>query len=237
MWTRVERVLLVALTFAAALIAVSLAHREFGSAAPRERVREARGLVEYVQGWEDLLDVAVFDGDTSAPVVLIEFADLECPYCAALQTSVRKVRDRFSDSIAVAFIHFPLSYHRFARIAAHAAECAAAQGAFTAFVDGVYARQDSIGLRPWTAFAREAGVRDTASFMRCLTGSEAPARIDFGLAAGERISVRGTPTLLANGWRFGAVPSESTLVAVLDSMLAAGARRVASPGSPATSAR
>lgn len=120
----------------------------------------------------------------------------------------------------------PLDIHRFAAIAAHAAECANEQQAFGAFVDVVFAQQDSIGLKPWQRLGAEAGARDSVAFLACM--DRAPhGRIDKGRNLAESLEIRGTPTIYVNGWRFLRPPSDEDLAATIDDVLEGRTPRLA----------
>jgi protein-disulfide isomerase len=95
----------------------------------------------------------------------------------------------------------PLKIHRFARNAALAAECAARQDRFAAFVEVAYSRQDSIGLKTWESYARDAGVSHADAFSACLAESASSALVDSGIAASARLGIHATPTVMLNGWR------------------------------------
>lgn len=219
---RYERVLATVLTIAGVAMAIALVRREFfAQVASNGEIVNSRAP-EYVSEWRTLIDGAIVDGDTAAPAVLVEFGDLECPFCARFNTSLKTLRAEFgTHQLSVAFIHYPLSYHRFARPGAVAAECALKQGRFYAFIDAVYAKQDSLGLKTWASYGLDAGIPDTGTFSRC---AKAPAtdfsRIDGGLQRGVSIGVRGTPTVLVNGWIVPGVPRDSTLRLAIRRVLA-----------------
>jgi len=79
-------------------------------------------------------------GDPAAPYELVMYGDFECPYCAAAQSILARVRARLGDELRFAFRHFPLEQvHPHARHAAEASEAAAAQGAFWPMHDALYA--------------------------------------------------------------------------------------------------
>jgi protein-disulfide isomerase len=196
------------ITVAAAAVAVAAAslHREFVATDRRVRTATATDPPTYEPNWRELVQAGVVIGSASAPVTVVEFSDLECPVCARFHTTVRDALKRFGDSVSFVFVHYPLAQHRFARNAARGAECAGQQGRFYEFVDAVYGRQDSLGLKPWPAFARQAGVRDLRAFSECMRDTQPRPRIERGLSAGERFQVKGTPTVIVNGWRFPVPP-------------------------------
>ena len=81
-------------------------------------------------------------GNKDAEVVIVEYGDLECPYCAALHPTIEKLITDYGGKVAWVYRDFPLSIHANAQIKAEAAECASAQGGDTVFfkyIDAVYA--------------------------------------------------------------------------------------------------
>lgn len=217
---RPERIFSGALTLAAIVIAAALVHREF-FARPNVVSGGSSGKPpEWMASWADLLKSSVVIGDSGAPVKVIEFMDLECPFCKGFNARARALRQKFGRSVAVAIVHFPLEMHRFARPAARAAECAGERGRFEQFLNLVYERQDSLGLKSWASFASEAGVQDSAGFQRCVSATATVSRIEAGLALGQRIGVTGTPTVVINGWRYFTPPDSLELDRVVSALLA-----------------
>jgi protein-disulfide isomerase len=194
---------LCAVTVTALVVRREMLSPAAGAAAPREAV--------YVEGWRGYAASGHRMGSRSAPVTLVIFSDFQCPACRALAGSLREVRAKHPNDLAVVFRHFPLPKHPLAVPAVHASECAAEQGRFEQFHDAVFERQDSVGVISWRDLAAASGVRDLAAFDRCLSrGGELPA-LSRDTAAGNRLGVRGTPTLLINGKRLYGAPSTAAL--------------------------
>src|SRR5687768_1017526 len=128
-----ERVLSILVSVAGLAVAVALVHREFFADSP-VRQSEARAP-EFVPNWRDALGVARVIGPSTARIQIVEFADLECPFCKHFNKALKQARLIYPNDVAVAFVHLPLSIHRFARPAARAAECALVQGRFAEFID------------------------------------------------------------------------------------------------------
>ena len=159
-WERVQTTMI---TASAVAVAVALLHREFvmpAAASSSDRKPER------VAAWRELLPAGRTIGNPNARVKLIEFADLECPFCRSFQSTLKEAAAKYPNDVAVVFVHLPLAMHRFARPAARVAECGAAQGRFSNLVDALYQRQDSFGIRSWAAYGRDAGVEDTLAFER-----------------------------------------------------------------------
>ena len=160
-------------------------------------------------------------GRTTAPVILVELADFECPACLRFERDVlRPARATFPEELAVVFHHWPLSYHRSAAAAARAAVCADAQGRFPEMHDVLYDAQDSLGRLPWSALASRAGVSDLDAFQVCVTASQPLLAIEQGTDAAMRLKARGTPTLLLNGRLLEAPPDSAGLVEMIRAALA-----------------
>jgi protein-disulfide isomerase len=173
-----------------------------------------------VKDWQRYAVTGHRMGPASARVTILEFADFECPVCRSFTTGpLEYVRSKHPDDIQVVFRHWPLSYHRFAYPAARASECAAAQGRFDAFHDLIYAKQDSLGLKPFSGFAREAGVSDSAAFDRCNTTPGSVLAIDADVAAARVIGGHGTPTIVINGLMLAGAPDSLMLERLVNQAL------------------
>ncbi|MFL5538879.1 MAG: DsbA family protein [Longimicrobiaceae bacterium] len=139
-------------------------------------------------------------GPAGAPVQIVEFSDFQCPFCARIAPVLQRVRERHPGRVAVIYRHYPLEQiHPFARDAAVASECAAAEGRFEPFLTLVFAEQDSLGTKAWERFAAQAGVRDADAFRRCLSDAAVRRRVERDAEVARRLQVRATPTLVING--------------------------------------
>lgn len=156
----------------------------------------------FLPDWKSFMRDGILIGSAAAPVQIVEFADLECPFCARMEESIESLKHDLGDELAVTFIHFPLPGHRFAMPAARVAECAHAQGRFDAMRSLLYRKQDSLGLKTWDSFAAAAEIPDIPAFLRCAADTVRLPRVEAGLRLGERLRIRGTPTLIINGWMY-----------------------------------
>lgn len=129
-------------------------------------------------------------------VSLVVFSDYECPACRAFSKVVDSLRARYPGVLSVYYRHLPIPSHPYARPAAFAAECAAVQGRFAEAHRLLFSNPDSNGIRPWSAFATEAGVRNVDAFNACMRDSTQVAFVQRDEADAKRLSVRMTPTLL-----------------------------------------
>jgi NhaA family Na+:H+ antiporter len=211
-----ERVISAVLGVAAVAMAMALIHQEFFPS----KVPGQRRPSEYVANWRTMLPASRLIGSADARVTIVEFTDLQCPFCRRFNKALATVRERYPSQTATAFVHFPLAGHDQARPAARAAECASAAGRFSEAIDFLFEMQDSLGKKPWSWFAKGSGVKDTTQFARCMADTTAVVKIAAGLASGKQADVKATPTILVNGWRFGGVPSDTELVRAVGDIIA-----------------
>jgi protein-disulfide isomerase len=138
-------------------------------------------------------------GDPSAPYELVMYGDFECPYCAASQSIVARVRTRLGDRLRFAFRHLPLdSVHPHARHAAEAAEAAAAQGRFWEMHDALFAGRGKLADADLVAHARSIGL-DAERVGRELAAGEHAARVERDAAAAAALGLTSTPAFFLNG--------------------------------------
>ena len=138
-------------------------------------------------------------GEPSAPYELVMYGDFECPYCAAAQSILARVRDRLGDDLRFAFRHLPLeSIHPHARHAAEASEAAAAQGAFWEMHDALYAGRGRLTDRDLAAHARAIGLDGDRVAAEIADGTHA-ARVERDLESAARAGLSSTPAFYVNG--------------------------------------
>jgi protein-disulfide isomerase len=191
--------------------------REFFTPLASARSLEQKPV--FIENWSSHLKDGVQLGLSGAPVQLVEFADFECPHCATFDRTLKTLRGRYPTKIALYYVHFPLSGHRFAEAAARAAECAGAQGRFEEMHDRLFEQQNAFGLKPWSEYAIEAGVSDHAAFEACVTSTAPIPRIESGREFGTKLDIKGTPTLIINGWQLAQPPTSGELEGMVKAVL------------------
>lgn len=165
-------------------------------------------------------------GPRDAKVFLVEYSDLQCPYCQAFHPTAKQALDTYKGQLAWVYRHFPLyTIHPKAEPAAEAAECVAAEGgedAFWNFVDKVFAGQPD-SLDKLSSIASGVGVA-TSDFNSCTQAKKYKSIIDNDYSGGTDAGVNGTPgNFVVNKkgevWVVpGAVPFD-TLKATIDAAL------------------
>lgn len=83
-------------------------------------------------------------GESNAPITIIEYSDLECPFCIRFHDTQTTIMKEYAGKVKWVHRHFPLDFHPSAKPYAYAAECAAEIGgndAFWKMVDYIFKNQ------------------------------------------------------------------------------------------------
>jgi protein-disulfide isomerase len=142
-------------------------------------------------------------GPADAPVTIVEFSDLQCPYCKQAQPTIDKLLGEEKNARLV-FQNFPLPSHNWAAKGADYADCVAKTSteAFWKFIHSVYDAQADItpenADEKLTAWAGQAGVKGS-EVAKCSASAEASGRVQHSIALGASVDVTSTPTLFING--------------------------------------
>ncbi len=149
-------------------------------------------------------------GPATASITIVEFADLECPYCRAAVYPVRQLLAAYPNDVRLVFRHFPISsVHPLAEVLAQASMCAHDQGRFWAFHDRLYQEQESMSYNRMIELARSVGV-DVDRLERCIKADTFDAAIRQDFTDAVALGGRGTPTWIVNGQKIeGALPFET----------------------------
>lgn len=152
--------------------------------------------------------------NAASPIIIHEFADLQCPACRAAQAKiVAPLLREYGPKIRFEFKHFPiLSLHRYAMEAAQASECAADQGKFWEFVELAYEKQPALKREILPHWAEGLGL-DVPLFERCLKSRIKKEVVLADYEEGKSVGVKGTPTFFVNGER-----TESDIDAITDAV-------------------
>jgi protein-disulfide isomerase len=140
-------------------------------------------------------------GSPTASVTLVEYGDYQCPYCGAAHPIVKEVQRLMGDDLLFAFRHVPLTQvHRYAGIAAEAAEVAGGQGRFWEMHDQLFEHQDHLSPPDLLGHA-EALRLDVDRFAGELESHVHAPRVQEDFMSGIRSGVNGTPTFFINNVR------------------------------------
>jgi len=131
-------------------------------------------------------------GSADAQVMIIEFTDLQCPYCARFARDTWPLlRERYVDTgkVRLATRDLPLPFHAFALPAAVAARCAGQQGKFWEYREALFRDQSLLGHQRYAELAGTLGL-DTRRFESCRADPAMleAVRADAALAASSGIA-------------------------------------------------
>lgn len=165
-------------------------------------------------------------GNSNAKLTLVEYSDLECPFCKRFHPTMQDLIKTYGDKIRWVYRHYPLSFHQNAEKEAEATECVAELGgedAFWSYIDKMFEKTTSNGtgfaLDQLGPLASEVGVNQSA-FQSCLDNGKYTKLVQDQIADGTTGGVSGTPSTFlidANGNSqiiVGAQPIESFKTAI-----------------------
>ena len=174
------------------------------------------------KGNVQVLDTDHLRGNKNAPVKIVEYSDVQCPFCSRFHPVLQQVLAEYGSDVAWIYRHFPLDQlHPNARPGAEASECVYEQTGdegFFAFIDGLFADQTNLGMPLYQKLASEIGV-DLEQFNDCVATRKYQQKVENDLQQGGVLGVTGTPGSFINGSLVkGAVPYAS-LKQIIDSEL------------------
>lgn len=143
-------------------------------------------------------------GNPNAKITLIEYADFQCPACAAMHSTIKQLEGDFKDNLRLIYRFFPLTdAHQNAMISAQAAYAASLQGKFWEMHDIIYENQDgwSDSTQPKTIFtdyAKKIGL-NLNKFNSDIDSDSTKKFVTDEQNKGLDLGINGTPTLFLNG--------------------------------------
>lgn len=186
----------IAIVAAGALIAAALYFTGAGSSptTPADNTPEPKEVVAVTTSDHIL-------GDPNAPIKIVEYSDLECPFCKQFHTTMKTIIDEYGKNGQVAWVHrhFPLAQiHPNAPTLAEASECVAAQlgnTGFWNFVDAIFAAAPGnarFDMTKLTATAASVGA-DGAKFDACMKAGTFKAKVEKEFNDAVASGGQGTP--------------------------------------------
>jgi len=140
-------------------------------------------------------------GNPDADIVIVEFSDLECPFCKNFHLTMQRIIDDFGKDGQVAWVyrHFPLTQlHSKAQVEAEATECAGELGGNTAWWDytnrlfEITPSNNGLDLELLPEIAEEVGL-DREAFEECLERGETKTLVQDDYNDAVASGGRGTP--------------------------------------------
>lgn len=192
--------------------------------AQQQQIRQER-IQKYQLASNSIPDDKHIYGDYNARFTLVEFSDIECPYCKRFHDTPKQIVDQSQGNVNWQWKHFPLSFHNpTAERQAQATECVAdLQGnqMFWVYLDELF-KQTAGGGRGADVMriAQELGI-DQQAFTQCLESGKFQEKVRSDIAQATKMGITGTPaTFIVDNhtgktqFLSGAQPKESILAAI-----------------------
>ena len=149
-------------------------------------------------------------GSVSAPVLMVEFSDLECPFSKRFYKEVFPLIDKeyiSTGKVKFAFRDLPLPFHASAKGAAIALRCSAKQNKYWQMFDKL-SSNEKVDLPAIEGYAKEIGV-NMSSLDKCMSGPAVVQDMENDANEAAKFGAQGTPTFFINGHMIaGALPFE-----------------------------
>jgi len=182
---------------------------------PRGSAAEVRPA-EQIQAVKQLdLSHAPVLGSPDAPVTIIEFSDMQCPFCAAASPTVHELIKMYPGQVKWVFKNFPLDFHEDSPLAHRALLAAGRQGKFWEMHDLVFSDQRNIKRDDLLQKARNLNL-DLTSFRADLDSAQLTQLVAADIKEGAGLRVSGTPTFYINGEEFSGNMSLSKFQAIIE---------------------
>ena len=146
-------------------------------------------------------------GNSNSKVLLVEYADFQCPGCNSSYPVTKKVIEKYKDKIGFIFRNYPLtSAHPNALAAAAAAESAGLQGKYWEMHNSLFENRaswvelsGSTRTENFVKLASDIKGLNIEKFKADLENPNIRKKIDYDMALGKKDNVGGTPAMYING--------------------------------------
>jgi protein-disulfide isomerase len=151
--------------------------------------------------WDLKVDESPSTGDPKAKIVIVEFSEFQCPYCARITPYLDSLTRANPGKIRLVYKNFPLSFHTSAPAAAASAIAAQKQGKFWEYRWALAPHFQSLVDSTFIAVAEQVGLNIEQFKKDMVLDAEKQAIIDRDIKLGAEVGVQGTPNFYVNGKR------------------------------------
>jgi len=155
------------------------------------------------QGKEPKIDISNPSlGPDSAKIIIVEYADFNCPHCSIINLELKKILQTYPKDIRLVWKDFPFLPPLPLTWKKHiAARCAGKQNKFWEYHDMLFSNQNLLSKEKLTEMAASLNL-DMASFNTCLEKEETKPLAQRDYDEGKEVGVDGTPYFFINGKKF-----------------------------------
>jgi len=157
-------------------------------------------------------------GRPDADIVIVEYGDFQCPYCARAYPTLVELQQRYGERLTLVYRHLPLGMHPFAEGAAEAAEAAGAQGKFWEMHDALFEHQAQMAPGQLPLLAQQMGI-ENKRFDEDLATRRHREKIQAQAEEGKALGASGTPSFFINGERYHGDSDRESLTAAVEKYL------------------
>lgn len=136
-----------------------------------------------------------FIGRADAPVTMIEFFDMQCPYCGRFNSgTLPAINSEYVESGKVRYVlvSLPLGFHIYAKSAAEALYCAGDQEKLMEYRSVLFDNQRDLSEESIRTYA-SAIMPDYNQFTQCLDTEKYESKVDEDMEKATKAGIRGTP--------------------------------------------
>jgi protein-disulfide isomerase len=170
--------------------------------------------------YEIPLEGAQIKGPKNAPVTIIGFLDLQCPFSKRFQPVIEETLAAYPGKVRYIVKDFPLGFHQEAIPAAKALRAAGEQGKYWEMLAAILENNNQLGADKYQELAKGIGL-NVKKFSKDLAQNDEKwtKEIQEEFQLGTKVDVRGTPTYYLNGKKTMARTAEA-FKAEIDKILA-----------------
>lgn len=180
----------------------------------------------------DILSTDHVRGKRDSKVLVIEYADPQCPGCATMMPKMDAIYEKYKDKVAFVYRHYPITGHQNAASAAVAIEAAGKQGYFWEMLsavfenrsDWIYESGSDLADAYVDIFENVAGKKgDSEQFRNDLNSVALKNKVNNDKKLGQEDEISATPTVIVNGEQVdfysGYSDPKTTIIDVIDKAL------------------
>ncbi|MFH1538485.1 MAG: thioredoxin domain-containing protein [bacterium] len=134
-------------------------------------------------------------GDKDAPVTMVEFTDMQCPYCGRyFNQTFSTLKTEYVDTGKLRYyqLNLPLPFHQFAQKGAEALYCANEEGKYWDLRAIEFTNQKALSVEDIKKYAKELGLKEE-NFNACLDSSRYAAKVGEDMRLANQAGISGTP--------------------------------------------
>ncbi|NER31263.1 MAG: thioredoxin domain-containing protein [Symploca sp. SIO1C4] len=155
-------------------------------------------------------------GTTEHKILLVEFSDFQCPYCAKVSQTVKQFMTKHQDEVTLVYKHLPLaSIHSQAIPAAQAAWAAGKQGKFWEYHDSLFAQRENLSEELYLDIAQSLKL-NLEKFNLDRNGEAVAKDIQTDISLAQTLNLNGTPSFIMSDEVFSGAIELSDLESILE---------------------